>query len=142
MKKLLAGILCMSLFLVETTTCEASQAVTAPSQPVVEVTAEINSDYTVIVPKRIVLNSTTRTADYTVTVEGDLPGNGTLRVVPDSSFTFTQTGKAGVQASVLQDKTEWTASNISTGATGIISAKDLTSGTWAGNFKFTIELSY
>ena len=56
------------------------------------------------------------------------------------TFTLSQSGKKDINATVTQDKKEWTYSDFETNANGLVSAK-LTAGSWDGAFNFAIELT-
>lgn len=105
----------------------------------VNVHITVASAFDVVIPKTIILSGESKTGQYSVKVKGDLPGATRVHVVPDSSFTLSQTEKEDVTATVSQDKTEWGIQNLSTDAVGTISALDVTSGAWNGTFNFNIS---
>ena len=76
------------------------------------------STFTVTIPKQIVLGET-KASDYTVNVKGDI-------------------------SSDKQDVTVWSSADVcktdGTDKAGNVSAQDLTSGSWAGTFEFSIAL--
>ena len=105
--------------------------------------AEIGSEFTIIIPKHIVIDAETKTGAYTVGVTGDIAGNETVKIIPEESFAMTQSGKSDITASVSQDKTEWVFSEMLENnviGNGSISVEDLTAGSWSGNFNFSIAL--
>ena len=106
----------------------------------VSVYAQIESQYTVTMPKTITLDSSTKTGRYTVSVEGDIAGDEAVKVAPDASFAMSQTDKANVTASITQDKTTWNVSEFGTVGNGSISASVLTAGAWNGTFNFNVGL--
>lgn len=117
-----------------------------------EVYAEIGSTFTVTIPKKITLSGTDKTGSYTVSCTGDIAGDEYVSVVPDGSFAMKQGGKDDVTATVTQATQSFRGDNytksladgeafMATGATGSISAKDLTAGAWKGTFNFAIALN-
>lgn len=104
-----------------------------------------DSSFTVTVPKSIVLDSS-KTATYNINVKGDINGNETIIVQPDTSIVMSDAnGKPDVLATVTQEKTDFTTSDVmansgeGTSTTGNISA-DLTAGNWTGILNFTISV--
>ena len=103
------------------------------------------SAFTVTIPKSIALSSS-KSAEYTVKVQGDVIGNEIITVTPDESVILSDSnGKDPVTGDITQEKTEFssTEANARSGgggtATGSILANNLTSGDWSGNFKFVIR---
>ena len=102
------------------------------------------SAFTVTIPKSIALSSS-KSAEYTVKVQGDVIGNEIITVTPDESVILSDSnGKDPVTGDITQEKTEFsfTEVNARSGggtATGSILANNLTSGDWSGNFKFVIR---
>ena len=107
----------------------------------VSVYAEIGSQYTVTIPKTITLDGSTKTGAYTVSITGDIAGNEVVNVVPDTSFTMSQAGKADVTASIEQDKTSWKVAEFGTNGAGTINVSTLSAGAWNGTFNFNVGLS-
>lgn len=114
-----------------------------------DVSVELEGTFTVHIPKRITLDGVTKTADYTITVMGDLGGEKAVKVTPDGTFEMSQAGKDNVTATVTQIKNQFTNTEISimqedvlvgTTTDGSVSATDLTAGEWSGVFNFTIEV--
>lgn len=106
------------------------------------------STFTVTIPKQIVLGET-KASDYTVNVKGDISSDKQVRVAPDASFNMKDQAavgvkKADVEATVTQDVTVWSSADVcktdGTDKAGNVSALDLTSGSWAGTFEFSIAL--
>lgn len=136
----------------------AGDAVTTDGSQACEVDVRIASTFSVTVPKKITLDGTTKSGAYTVSCKGDIAGNESVSVVPDTTFEMSQTGKANVQAAVTQEKTTFkdsgytgelgdavkmgTAAGESTGTAidGSIVTPDLSAGAWNGAFNFTINL--
>ncbi len=105
-----------------------------------EVTATIESDYNVTIPKKLEINPSTKTANYTIQITGDLQGDKAIQVTADSSFTMhSAEGKAAVTATVTQTKNTWSYFE-NTVITGTINAPGLTAGTWTGNLNFEVKL--
>lgn len=113
-----------------------------------EVLYEQTSTFTVTIPKQIVLGET-KASDYTVNVKGDISSDKQVKVAPDANFNMSDIGtvgtrKADVEATVTQDVTVWSSADVcktdGTDKAGNVSAQDLTSGSWAGTFEFSIAL--
>lgn len=115
-----------------------------------------SSTFTVTIPKTLVLDAS-RTAEYTVNVKGDVSSDKQVSVTPQDALTDVQginfymvdqatatNKKADVEATVIQDVTVWSSTDIckanGTDRTGNVSAPGLTSGSWAGTFEFSIVL--
>lgn len=104
-----------------------------------------DSSFTVTVPKSIVLDSS-KTTTYNINVKGDINGNETIIVQPDTNIVMSDAnGKPDVLATVAQEKTDFTVSDVmansgeGTSTTGNISA-DLTAGNWSDVLNFTISI--
>ena len=101
------------------------------------------SAFTVTIPKSIALSSS-KSAEYTVKVQGDVIGNEIITVTPDASVILSDSnGKDSVTGDISQEKTEFSSTEVNARsgggtATGSILANNLTSGDWSGNFKFVI----
>ena len=102
--------------------------------------AELGSEYKVTIPKTIVLSGTTKKANYTVKVEGDIAGYETVNVVPDSSVELRTKNKDSQTGTITQDKTAWKFDNFDVDANGTVEASSLTAGKWSGTFNFNINL--
>lgn len=78
---------------------------------------------------------------YSVGVSGDMSGNKTVRIEPDSEVSLTQKGKDNKTASVSQDQTEFTTDDFkdSTITNGTVSADTLSAGSWNGDFNFNVS---
>ena len=102
------------------------------------------SAFTVTIPKSIALSSS-KSAEYTVKVQGDVIGNEIITVTPDESVILSDSnGKDPVTGDITQEKTEFSSTEVNARsgggtATGSIVANNLTSGDWSGNFKFVIR---
>ena len=114
----------------------------------VDVYATQASTYSVKIPKTVILNGTDGTGEYNVSVKGNISGNQTVKVIPDTSFTLSEISaidtKADISATVSQTKTAWTTSEISatqwTSQNGAIAAPSITAGVWNGTFGFTVSI--
>lgn len=108
--------------------------------------ADIDTEYTVTLPKTIKLDSADKNSDYTVNVKGDIAGTYMVNVVPDSSFTMSTDGKESVTANVTQTQTSFNYTELSandgngTTTTGSVAAPGLTAGSWNGKFNFNVEM--
>lgn len=126
----------------------------------VEVYATVAPSFTLKIPKTIVLSSEGE-AEFAVEAKGDITGNQTINVVPDDSFMMSEmipgtatkvdaaSAKDDIEATVTMADTAWTyiddfkaAADADTYVAheGSISAPDISAGSWAGVFNFTISL--
>ena len=107
--------------------------------------------FSVTIPKSITLSGETKSGTYTVTCTGAIGDSRYISVVPDSSFTMTQKGKADVIATTLQQITKFRSADytgsleadeieMGTDIEGTIHTPDLTAGSWKGTFNFRINL--
>lgn len=122
---------------------ESENILTAPGTSETTVYADIDTEYTVTLPKVAKLDKTTKDSDYTVKVQGDIAGTDSIIVEPETSFAMHTDGKDDVTATVSQTKTKFEASEIAgDGATeaGKIVAPGLTAGSWNGSFNFNVQL--
>lgn len=124
------------------------------------------STFSVVIPKTIILNGAkgaANTGAYVVTAKGNLGGTERVTVAPDATFKMSQAGKADIDATVAQVKTnfvvdERTFESFATGMTedntsrgvdleagatadGLVTVADLSAGSWAGQFNFAIGLT-
>ncbi len=111
----------------------------------VNVYATIASTYQVQIPKTVIVAADTKTGAYLVKASGNIAGDEVLTVAPPASFDFNSgEKKASVTATITQDVTEWAYADVAgEGMTqnGLISAPDITAGTWKGSFNFNIGLN-
>lgn len=115
------------------------------------------SKYSVVIPKRIVLDGKTKASDYTVKVSGDISSDKQVSVAPQDALedveginfymvdqAATGTKKADVEATVTQGETVWSSKEIcetdGTTKDGNVSAPTITAGSWKGTFTFNIAL--
>lgn len=125
---------------------ESESVLTAPGISETTVYADIDTEYTVTLPKTIKLDSADKNSDYSVNVKGDIAGTDMVNVVPDSSFTMSTDGKDSVTANVTQTQTSFgyteLSANDGNGTTiiGSVAAPGLTAGSWNGTFNFNVEI--
>lgn len=129
----------------------------------VTVTAEVSSDYSVIIPKEMVLTQNEAgdyECGYTVDIKGVIADNQYLSVVPQSEIVISTDGKDDVPLTVEQQVIYFRSSDYtgdlsqstdtvkiddtSIESNGNISVKDgykLTTGSWSGTLLFDISLN-
>lgn len=120
----------------------------AGTNKMVDVYVTQGAQFTVVIPKKVVLNGFDGSGDYTVKVTGDIPGNQEIEVVPAvSEFTLSTAGKKDITATIEQTKTKFsvaddTMQGLQNGitATGSITAPKLSAGLWTGTFDFNIQV--
>ncbi len=121
-----------------------------------EVLYQQSSSYTVVIPKKIVLDATTKDSDYAVRVYGDISSDKKVTVAPQDALADIDgtnfymkdqatvgTKKADVQADVTQDVVDWTSAEVTADTTkdGNVAAPTITAGNWKGTFNFNISLA-
>lgn len=104
----------------------------------------VESSFSVLIPKVIVLDGNQGTANYDITVNGAFYYNDTLTVKPATSFVMTDRNNiSSMKANILQSKQNFMKSDItSSGAKTIGSIQvDRTNfaGLWKGTFNFDIK---
>lgn len=116
------------------------------------VEAEVGGDFTVTIPKKIVLSRDSYSSTYEVTVSGNIAGDEKVIVSPDESFEMAQANKPSVKMAVTQDVTEFLAEDLAkedenalvvgTTVFGTVSVQEgsFSAGKWEGTFNFTICL--
>ena len=102
------------------------------------------ANFSVIIPKQIVLDGNTGKADYQITVNGKFYYNDTLTVQPESSLMLTDRSKIStMQAEINQIKTGFTKEDdVSKGCNtngSIQINRTLFPGSWSGAFNFDIK---
>lgn len=124
---------------------EGEHEITGDSTASVEVSVTVLGDFVVKIPKKIILDGETKSGTYRVGVMGSLLNGDFLQVIPDSSMTLTQSSREPVSASISQDKTEWSNTELEAEALtytdGSITASNLSAGQWSGNANFKIKLN-
>lgn len=118
--------------------------VTESGEQEVTVSYTQESTYTITIPKLIVVDST-KTAEYTINVSGNLEADKALRIVPSDMIVMDdEHGKSDTPAYVYQPKTYFTWYEVDNEqgrqAKGTINAKYLTAGDWSGQLYFDISI--
>ena len=108
----MAMLMCMSITPAYAAVEETQELDTAGTAKTT-VYADIDSEYTVTLPKTIKLDPTDKNSDYSVNVKGDIAGTDMITVVPDSSFAMSTDGKDSVTATVTQAKTSFNYTEVS-----------------------------
>ena len=139
-KKIVSMILGMAILFYFPQPALASQTVSSESKVTVDVTADIAGEYYVTIPKTVKIDSVSKSAEYMITVSGDISGAERIAVVPEEKFVMSQKGKESVSATVMQDKTTWGLDEFDTTGSGVVLAEGLSSGNWRGSFSFEISL--
>lgn len=140
----LAGVMITGMISPILATVEETQNTSASETLATDVYYNQESNFEVIVPKKVDLGAD-KISNYTVSVSGDISSDETIVVIPDKTFFMKdKSGKTlikdDVEATVVQDKTQWIFNEFETTANGTISAPTLTAGKWEGSFKFNISL--
>ena len=104
----------------------------------------VESSFSVLIPKVIVLNGNKGNADYDITVNGAFYYNDTLTVKPANSFTMTDRNNISqMKANILQSKQSFMKSDIASNeskTTGSIQVdRSHFAGLWSGTFNFDIK---
>lgn len=119
-----------------------------------------NAYFTVTIPKQIVLDGTTKQSNYSVKVSGDIASNQIVVVsatdeVSDadginfymkdmSNVEFAEKKKSDVLTTVTHTKTDWNfvdAQNSVISNDNVVSAPNLTAGSWQGTLNFKISMA-
>ena len=123
-----------------------------------EVLYDLGSTFSVVIPKRIVLDATSKDSDYAVRVYGDISSDKKVTVAPQDALTDIAginfymkdqatigTKKADVQADVTQEFVDWSSAEVckadGTTKNGNVAAPTITAGSWKGTFNFNIALA-
>ena len=146
-KRILATIMALTMVVTAVTpqifaTVDETQSATSNKSVTTNVKYSQTSNFSVIVPKVITLDAD-KTSSYTVDVNGDIASDMKVVVIPDETVTMKDVNsiKADVTGTIEQDKTEWLYNEMDVNATGLVSAQDLTAGTWKGVFYFNINMA-
>ena len=114
------------------------------------------SSFSVVIPKRIVLDATSKDSDYAVRVYGDISSDKKVTVAPQDALTDIEginfnmldqatkgSKKDPVQADVTQEFVDWTSAEVAadTSKNGNVAAPTITAGNWKGTFNFNIALA-
>ena len=102
--------------------------------------ANIENNYTISIPKTIIINNLTKSGGYKINVEGDITGYDKIIVKPDENVILSSFRKEPVLASVTQENTEWTYEILGKETNGTVFAKDLSAGKWTGFLNFNISM--
>lgn len=126
-----------------------------------EVLYDLGSTFSVVIPKTIVLDATSKDSNYTVKVSGDISSDKKVTVAPQDALAATDdpaginfymkdqaekgTKKADVQADVTQEFVDWSSAEVckadGTTKNGNVAAPTITAGSWKGTFNFNIALA-
>lgn len=113
------------------------------------------SSYSVVIPKKIVLDAVSKDSGYAVRVYGDISSDKKVTVAPQDALTDIEginfnmldqatkgTKKDPVQANVTQAVVDWTSAEVTadTSKDGKVAAPTITAGNWKGTFNFNIAL--
>jgi hypothetical protein len=117
-----------------------------------EVTATLAENFSVTIPKSVILGGESKKGSYTVKVTGNLAGDHYVEVYAPENVTLKSSGKADVSGTITQSITKFRDANYTTtlssdekkigsgDVTGEIAASSLTAGPWKGTFDFKITL--
>ncbi len=151
MKKKILGTLltaCILLQSMSVLAADTSTTVTTAGTQTCSVGMTVDSTFSVIIPKSIVLDGTTGVGSYTIKCTGDLGYKDAIKVAPATSFILSDGSSNTITATVTQDNTSFVRSDrtVSTGqvtlgtnVTGTITATP-EPGIWSGTLNFTISI--
>ena len=82
--------------------------------------------------------------EYTVSVKGNIAGSDVIKVIPDSTFKMSQSGKSDIDTAITQSKTEFTYSDgvradAPVEGLGTVQMASMSAGKWNGTFYFNLE---
>lgn len=104
------------------------------------------SDLIVSLPTTVIVSGTPDEqgkyiGKYSVGVAGDMSGDKTVNITPDSNVELQQKGKKNKTATIEQNQTLFTSDDFKnkTRTTGTVTADKLTAGSWNGRFYFNIN---
>lgn len=111
----------------------------------VDVSMDVPSTFSVLIPKKIVLDGATGSATYQIGIKGDIDTDERVRVAPSDTMLLTHESKPSLQANVSQMRTIWTyddlmLTNVYDYTSGTISVSGKTAGTYTGTLMFNISL--
>ncbi len=121
-----------------------TEDVTAPTDVSCSIVAEVATEWTVTIPKQITLDVVDEvgTADYQISVKGNIANDHAIIIKPDSGFNMVQ-DDINIPATVSQAATEFRRNEftLDTAATttGSIRAEGLTAGVYTGNLNFHVS---
>ena len=134
-----------------------------PTNPEADENGFVDGDILVGLPTVLIMSGTADANGYYVAegkgkVKGNIAGTTTINVVPDASFTMSQSGKSDITATVTQDYTKFVVPTSS--ATGAdvnknvtptfndnavfnvnVKTNQATAGSWHGAFNYTVSLT-
>ncbi len=144
MSGVLALAMCLSMMPMSAFALDNWENAVPGGENEVDVTLTIDESWRVKIPKTIELDAESKSAEYSVEVNGNIAGTKQIKVAPDASFLMTQDGKDDITATITQEKQAVASAEIESGSVvtldGSISAPSATSGTWNGSFNFNIAL--
>jgi len=111
-----------------------------------DVFATQSSNFTIRIPKQLVLSGNEGTGAYRVAVKGNISGTDIITVTPDAEFYMKQEGKSDILATITQPKTNFTYADGVRPETevisdGVIEMASISAGKWSGLFNFTVTSS-
>lgn len=145
MKKLIAAALSFVMMLgINTAPAFAATSKSASTA----ITAEVGSGYTVTVPEKIALTSTTTgTGTYTgtiaVNIKGDVAANQTVTVAGTAPTMKDTAGNSVAATFTSTPKTKWSRTDMQGNGTtsNYVVSASLTPGSWTGTATFTCTLA-
>jgi len=111
-----------------------------------DVFATQSSNFTIRIPKQLVLSGDEGTGAYRVAVKGNISGTDIITVTPDAEFYMKQEGKSDILATITQPKTDFTYADgvrpeTEVTSDGVIEMASISAGKWSGLFNFTVTSS-
>lgn len=147
-KRILSIILLFSLLFTNFTVYAETEEITTDKVASSVVNAEVNSSFSVQIPKSITLISDDEGyygSYYTVSLKGNIAGNESLFVTPDETVTLTEGSKDNISAMVYQEATGLCYDEINNEFAelkGVIFTEEkLSAGNWTGSLNFDIKLN-
>jgi hypothetical protein len=145
LKKLTAAVLSFVMMLgINTAPAFAATSKSASTA----ITAEVGSGYTVTVPEKIALTSTTTgTGTYTgtiaVNIKGDVAANQTVTVAATAPTMKDTAGNSVAATFTSTPKTKWSRTDMQGNGTtsNYVVSASLTPGSWTGTATFTCTLA-
>ena len=121
-------------------------AAEVPTGSQTDVYATQSSDFTISIPKQLILDGKTGSGAYRVAVKGNIAGLDIITVKPDVSFYMSQEGKSDILTIISQPKTDFCYADglrpdKAVTADGLITMSSISAGKWGGIFNFNITSS-
>lgn len=138
----LASVMVLSTSVV-TAFAENTEEFTTTGSAEVPVIVDVESSFTVTIPKSITVDGSTGLTNYQIKVSGDIKFNEYIKVAPNSSqIRLSTVGKESMNASVYQRDNSVYSADLTDEVIleGSITANNLTAGTWEGSLSFDISL--